>query len=240
MSRNLILGVLAAANASGGGSEPPAAASQIDTFNGSVAGTGGQNITYTNAPLGTAASGRVIYAIHTFFDGASATGPDAASVTVGGNAMTLLGSIYQAGSNTCGIGVWAYQDDGALGANADIVVTDVTTRSSRSIAVLTGSGGLPTALDEAAAAGSTFAVGSESLDTTGAECLLYVSKSQNGDDLPAPAPFTDGGDSFDENTNEWVIIGWDNSPSGSTETVTIPTGDTSLRYAYIGLALAAS
>lgn len=222
-----------------GGGTP--AAVQIASYQGSVVDGAGAGITYTAAPLGAAVSGRVIYVIHGFFDGSSTSGPDTASVTVGGNAATLLGSVFKPSDNTCGIGIWAYEDNGALGTSADIIVTDsATTRNSRSLAVLRGTGGMPSVLDSVSDADGSSAIVADDLDLTGADCGLYVTHFQNGADVSPPSPFTDGEASFDENSAEWVIMGWDNDPADGTVSVSIPTGHASLRSAYLALALVAA
>lgn len=227
------------AGAGGGGSAVSAA--QINEYRGFTSDITGTGITYTGAPLGAGFTGRIIYAIHGYFDVGTFGGPETCSVTIGGNAATLLGSIHDSTNTTAAIGIWAYQDDGALGTSADIVVTDANIRNSLSIGVVIGEGDGITVLDTASDGGGVSSgVSSSSLDTTGAECLLYVCHMQNGADVPPDAPFTDGEDSFDENSNEWVIMGWDNSPSGSIETVDLPTGHSSLRGCYIALALANS
>lgn len=234
---NLLLGSIAASFQAGGGGGGGGGAAQINGITGSVADAAGLDITYANAPLGTAHSDRVIYAIHCFFSNASTVSPADCSVTIGGNAATLLGSIYKPSDNTCGIGIWAYQDNGALGANATVIVTDPRLRSSRSIAVLNGSGGMPTVLDSASNANTSSGVVANDLDMTGAQCGLYITHFQNGANVAPPSPFTDGTGSFDENSNEWVIMGWDNDPAGGVISVGLPTGHASLRSAYLALSL---
>jgi len=211
---------------------------RINAFRGSVVGGSGSGITYSNAPLGATIGTRVIYAVHSFFDGSSTSGPDTASVTIGGNAATLLGSVYLPSATTSGVGLWAYEDGGSLGATADVVVTDGTLRNSRSVGILTGQGSGISVLDTASEANLSGSIAGDTLNTAGADCLLYVCSTQNGADVSANAPFTDGGATYDENTDDWVTIGWSNDPSGNIESVNLPTGHTSLRAAYVGLALA--
>jgi len=153
-------------------------------------------------------------------------------------AATLLGSVYLPSATTSGVGLWAYEDGGSLGATADVVVTDGTLRNSRSVGILTGQGSGISVLDTASEANLSGSIAGDTLNTAGADCLLYVCSTQNGADVSANAPFTDGGATYDENTDDWVTIGWSNDPSGNIESVNLPTGHTSLRAAYVGLALA--
>lgn len=229
----LLYGVVGAS-----GPQVSGAAGQIVAVTGAMPGTAGAGITYANAPLGSPTSNRIIYVVCTFFDGASTEGHPS-SVTVGGNAATLLAHVYKPSDNTCGISIWAYRDNGALGANADVVAEHATARNSRSVAVVAGAAGAGNVIDIVGDANLTGSVTPDTLITDGANCLLYVSMFQNGYDPTAPAPFTDGQYTFDENTAEWVCIGWTNEPSGDPESVTIPTGGSPapLRAAYLAVAL---
>ena len=237
MTRNIPLGVYAAAqllrSASGGGGTP---VGQIISVTGSTSTTSASTLTYTSAPLGTAVSGRILYIVCTYFDGSS-TAESPSSVTVGGNSATLLQGIHAPSTTTCGISIWSYQDDGALGANANVVATHATARNSLSIAVVEASEGGGGVVDFAEDADTTASIASSSLTTAGSACLLYVCMSQNGTDPTAPSPFTDGQSTFDEASNEWVCVAWANTPSGSSETVDVPASGMGLRSAYLALAL---
>lgn len=232
---SLLLGSVASSFQVGGGGGG-GTTGQIIGVTGHFAGRAGLDITYVGAPLGTPVAGRLLYIVCAFFDGAT-TDSFPSSVTVGGNAATRLAHAHKTGDNACGISVWAYRDDGALGSNADVVVAHPIGRNSRSLAVVEARAGGENLLASVGGADSTSSIVPSSLATENATALLYVSMFQNGFDPTAPAPFTDGQYTYDENTAEWVCIAWDNSPSGNPETVSIPTGGTSLRAAYLALAL---
>lgn len=208
---------------------------EILSVTGHTAGTNGTDITYTNAPLGNAQDGRAIFVVCPFFDGSSVNSvPD--SVTVGGNAATLLSQAHQTGTDACGVSIWVYRDDGALGTQADIVVEHADQRTSRSIVVVEAQIGNGDVVASVGESDSTGSIADSTLATETAQALLYASITQNGSQSAPPAPFTDGTYDFDEGSNEWVHIGWDNAPSGSDETVTIPTSS-GLRTAYTAIAI---
>lgn len=218
---------------SGGPPAPPPEA-QINSVTGSYAEPSGATITYSSAPLGSPVTGRVLYIVCPFFDGSTTdSAPD--TVTVGGNAATLVVSAHLTGATACGVSIWKYQDDGALGTSADVVAEHLTGRTSRSIVVVNATIGDGVIEDTTGESGSTPLSGT-TLDTADATCLLYASITQNGTESSAPSPFTDGDYSYDENSTEWVHIGWDNSPSGSVESVNMPTGS-GARGAYVAVAL---
>lgn len=221
----------------GGGAAAPVDPGQIIGVTGSVVSTTGLYIEYVGAPLGAAFTGRIIYVVTTYFDGSS-TQEAPTSVTIGGNAMTLLASVHKPSGNTSGISIWAYQDDGALGASATIYVDHTpTARNSMSIAVVAANAGDGNVIDSVGDADSFASVTAQDLTTAGSKCLLYVSHFQNGYEPTAPAPFTDGEYVYDENTTEYVCIAWDNDPSGSLESVDVPRAGSALRAAYLAVAL---
>lgn len=194
------------------------------------------SLTYSNAPLGSAVSGRIIYLVCTYFDGASSD-QNPSSVTVGGNAATLLAGVHKPSDNTCGISIWAYQDDGALGATANVVVTHPTQRNSFGVTVLEASAGDGNVVDSVGDADMTASVVGDTLTTTAAKCLIYVCNNQNGSEQTAPSPFDSGEYSYDENSTEWTLIAWDNEPDGSPVSVDIPASGMGLRSAYLAVAL---
>lgn len=219
-----------------GGGGPVVDPGQIIEFKGSVSTTNTASLTYSSAPLGSAVSGRMLYVVCSYFDGSSVLEAPT-SVTLDGNNATLIASVHEPSASTCGLSIWAYQDDGALGASTDVVVSHPTTRNSLSVAVVEASAGDDNLIDSVSDATMSASITADDLTTAGSKCLLYVCMSQNGGDPTAPSPFTDGQATFDENSDEWVCIAWDNDPSGSVESVDIPAADMGLRAAYLAVAL---